>query len=117
MNLIQVPSQALTVNGQTAPVNVPANIKRGQFNANVTVVAGTTPTLDVFLEGLDDNGVWYTLYHPAQITAVSDVSQGVGDGMQTAVALPDTIRARWVIGGSAGPSFTTSISFVGQSEL
>jgi hypothetical protein len=116
MNLVQLASAALTVSGQTPPINVPSSIKRTELNVNVTAVSGTTPTLDVFYEGLDDNGVWFTLYHGAQITAVGDAAQGVGDGMQTPVMIPDVIRVRWVVGGTT-PSFTASISVTGQSEL
>lgn len=116
MNLVQLASAALTANGQTPPINVPSSIKRGELNVNVTALSGTTPTLDIYVEGLDDNRVWFLIYHPTQITTVSDVSEGLGDGMQTAVSLPDVIRVRWVLGGTT-PSFTASISLTGQSEL
>lgn len=114
-NLIVLASATQTVSGGAAPVNVPEALKRLEVDINVTAASGTTPTLDVFVEGLDANGVWFTLWHPTQITGAIATAQSIGPGGQTPLLVPDTIRVRWVIGGTT-PSFTFSISVIGQGE-
>lgn len=116
MNLFVQPPTALTASGTSGPINVPQSIKSLLVDVNVTAVAGTTPTLDVYIEGQDENNVWFVLWHPTQITAVTNppLDQAMGPGLQQAIVVPDTIRVRWVVGGTAGPSFTTSISVIGE---
>lgn len=116
MNLFQQPSTGLTIAGSSAPINVPASIRRLEFNINVSALAGTTPAITVFIEGLDNEGVWYPLYSPAAISTVSDTSQSIGPGMQTNTVIPDTVRVRWTIAGSAGQTVTCTMSLIGQPE-
>lgn len=116
MNLFQQASTGLTVAGSSAPISVPASVRRLEFNINVSALAGTTPSITVFVEGQDENGVWYPLYNPSAISTVSDTSQSIGPGMQTNTVIPDTIRVRWTIAGSAGQTVTCSMSLIGQAE-
>jgi hypothetical protein len=112
MNLFQQASTVISAAGSSAPINVPASIRRLEFNINATAEAGAG-ALTVFVEGLDDNGVWYPLYSPTAISTVTDVSQSIGPGLQTNTVIPDTVRVRWTI---TGTSVTCSMSLTGQPE-
>ena|SRR5258708_38680775 len=116
MNLFQQASTGLTIAGTSGPINVPASIRRLEFNLNITALAGTSPTITVFVEGQDNEGAWYSLYAPSVISSVSDTAQSIGPGMQTDTVIPDTIRVRWTIGGSAGQTVTCTMSLIGQPE-
>lgn len=116
MNLFQQPSTGLTASGSSAPIAVPATIRRLEFNLNISALAGTSPTITIFVEGLDNEGVWYPLYAPTVINTAVDTSQSIGPGMQTNTVIPDTVRVRWVIGGSAGQTVTCTMSLIGQPE-
>lgn len=93
-----------TVSNQGSSVGV-KNIT-GAAYLNVTVVNGTTPTLDVDIEEEDPStGIWYI---------IASFAQKVATGKER-VLLPafigSSIRAAWVIGGSSpGPDFTFSVS-------
>jgi lipid-binding SYLF domain-containing protein len=50
------------------------------------------------------------------ISTVVDTPQSIGPGMQSNTVIPDTIRVRWVIGGSAGQTVTCTMSLIGQPE-
>jgi hypothetical protein len=116
MNLFQQASTGLTAAGASQPISVPASIRRLEFNLNISALAGTSPTITVFVEGQDNEGVWYSLYAPTVISTVVDTPQSIGPGMQTDTVIPDTVRVRWVIGGSAGQAVTCTMSLVGQPE-
>lgn len=116
MDLFKQPSTGLTVAGASAPINVPASIRRLEFNLNITALAGTTPTITIFVEGMDNEGAWYSLYAPSAISTTGDTSQSIGPGMQSNTVIPDTVRVRWLIGGSAGQTVTCTMSLIGQPE-
>lgn len=116
MILFDQASTALTANGQSAPINVPASVRRLEFNINITALSGTSPTITIIIEGQDENNVWYPLYSSAALAATGDTPQSIGPGMQTNTIITDTIRVRWVIGGSLTPTVTCSMSLIGQSE-
>lgn len=116
MILFVQPSTGLTANGGSAPIQVPASVRRLEFNLNITALAGTAPTIQPIVEGQDEAGAWYPLYAPAALNATGDTSQSIGPGMQTNTVIPDTIRVRWVIGGSAGQTVTCTMSLIGQAE-
>lgn len=116
MNLFQQASAGLTASGSSAPISVPAVIRRLEFSLNVTALAGTSPTITIFVEGLDNEGQWYSLYAPTVISTVVETAQSIGPGLQTNTVIPDTIRVRWVIGGSAGQTVTCTMSLIGQPE-
>lgn len=74
------------------------NVRMG---LNVTASGGTTPTLDVTIEGrLGD--AWYEL---ASFTQAS----GVGKETINVSNAPDNLRAKWTIGGGGGETFTFNI--------
>lgn len=68
---------------------------------DVTAASGTTPTLDVTVEGSRDGSTWYTLGTFAQKTAVSTERKSF--------PCDRFVRTRRVIGGTT-PSFTYSIT-------
>ena len=77
-----------------------------EVNIPVTVVSGTTPTMDVVVQESDDSGTnWYDVYHFPRITVT---------GMYRSPKIPLTgNRVRYVqtIGGTT-PSFTRAINRV-----
>ncbi|KKM84040.1 hypothetical protein LCGC14_1303330, partial [marine sediment metagenome] len=89
------------------------------FSLDVTAYAGTLPTLDVTIEEKDPVSGTYTVL--AQFTfaqigesvtfvrKVADVQTSLQNGVYGA-----TLRAKWVIGGSAGQSFTFTLGVQGR---
>ncbi len=70
---------------------------------DVTVVTGTSPTLDIDIEGLINN-IWYVIGSFTQAAAV--VRETI-----ILTSLPKTARAACVIGG-ASPDFTFEVQLV-----
>jgi hypothetical protein len=77
---------------------------------NCTAVAGAG-TLDFYLERLGADGLWYTVWHPTQITGAGATSTSIGPGCTIGAVLTSQIRCRWVIGGT---SVTYSASIVAR---
>ncbi len=105
-------STAETASGNSGSLTV------GQFtelavDVNVSAVAGTTPTLNLYVDRQGSDGIWYTIYTATQVTAVATVSTTIGNGAVTANGFGNTVRLRWVIGGTT-PSFTFSASIIGK---
>ena len=98
-----VASAALTTTTTTSAFT-PAQGMSYQVNIPVTVVSGTTPTLDVSIEESDDTGTnWFKVYDFPRITAV---------GMyRSPVITLNGNRVRYVqtVGGTT-PSFTRAIN-------
>lgn len=98
-----IASSALTTSvtsGAITPICGPSY----QVNIPVTVVTGTSPTLDVRIEESDDNGVnWYTVYDFPRITTT---------GIYRSPSIPmigTRIRYVQTVGGTT-PSFTRAIN-------
>jgi len=105
-------SAAQTASGMSAALTV-AGYRELLVAANVTAVAGTTPTLTFALDSLGADGVWYTLWTSAAVTAVGQMVAHLGVGAATNVAFGATVRLRWTIGGTT-PSFTFSVSIIAK---
>lgn len=95
-------SQAITTtaNGATLPLD-----SGNTFGAvvNVSAVSGTNPTLDLMLQESLDGGVTFNdIYHLARITTTGTITVPT-------MLLTGTRRWRWVVGGTATPTFTLSI--------
>lgn len=79
-------------------------------------VAGTTPTLDVYLDVMDAAGDWFThvAHATPQLTAAgqAQVSTGLflpsGAGLAPLV-LPEYGRVSWAVGGTANPKFDGAV--------
>lgn len=65
-------------------------------------VAGTNPTLDLYLEALQPSGNWLQLSHMPQLVATTGTTPLSNTDLN--MMFPN-IRVRWVIGGTASPSF------------
>lgn len=100
--ITDVASAALTTTTTTATV-VPSSGCSYTVNVPVTVVSGTTPTLDIQIQESPDTGTnWFTVYTFPRITAT---------GSYTSPAVPLTgNRVRYVqtVGGTT-PSFTRAL--------
>jgi hypothetical protein len=115
--LYSLPSGAVTASFASAPIAVAVPISMLAVNINITAITGTTPTMNFFIEGLDDNGVWYTLWAPTQFTTTTgDTESEIGPGLPQNHVVPGVIRVRVALGGTS-PSYTMSISVVGRGGI
>ena len=113
-------SAAQTASANGADVTV-YNLKAAQLVLDATTVTGTTPTLDVIIQGKDTlSGKYYTLGTFPQLTAAGTKRMVIGLGVGSTVAdarssepLPRIIRYVSTITGT-DPSFTYSIGLTGQ---
>jgi len=120
-------SAARTATGNSAAFEI--NTTRLMLGVDVTAASGTSPQLDLWLQGSDDGGTtWYDLVcdqvlKTAGSAAVSGtVALNVRDVVDAKVSTAaesfmglysdlatDTVRVRWVISG-ATPSFTFRVA-------
>ena len=70
---------------------------------DVTVVSGTNPTLDAYVETSNDGSTWRTLGTFAQKVAASSERQCFA-------GCDRFVRVSWEIGGTSTPTFTFSIT-------
>lgn len=105
VTVLNMASTTETTNGQTANLTVDA-LGELLVGINITSVTGTTPVLNIYVDSLGVDGVWYNIWSGSQISS---------DGSQVAqlTNFGQTIRLRWVIGGTT-PSFTFSASIIGK---
>ena len=100
----RVASAAQTVTGNSAAIVV-SSVNIGLV-LSVTAFAGTTPTLDVTLEWSAD-GVTFLSAQPADAFAQLITVGGAAKAFACKQAF---YRIKWTITGSAGQSFTFSVS-------
>lgn len=113
-----VPTAAQTVSGQSGPQQ-PGFYRELLLFLRVTAVAGTTPTLNVFVDLSDDGGAtWFQTAQlgPANISAVPTQPYAATYLLTLAATGPngafgDTYRIRWVIAGTT-PSFTFQVTAI-----
>jgi hypothetical protein len=104
-NLTMHASQAETVSGQTADVNV-GNYQEGIFFLNVTAVSGTNSTLDIKIQTKDPvSGTYFVIASFTQVTAVTNQVITIPN------CLGSIINASYTLGGMS-PSFTFSLGGV-----
>lgn len=103
LNLLASAARTSSVNG---PAVDPEGSTVGYFTVSVTASSGTSPTLNVKIQGERADGVWFDIVSFTQAVGVSSETR--------AVPLPGRrIRAVATIGGTS-PSFTFSVS--GESK-
>lgn len=111
-----VASATRTASGNGADLEC-YNLTAAHFFLNVSAASGTTPTLDVKIQGKDPvSGGYFDLVAFLQKTVVSTgrvvIGLGAVDDANTDnvanAPLPHVIRASWTIGGTT-PSFTFSV--------
>lgn len=81
----------------------------GAAYLSVTDSGGTAPILNVFIEELDPiSGLYFVIATFTQATGTTN------ERKEIPLVAGNKIRARWVITGSAGQTFTFSISVNGK---
>lgn len=105
-------SSAQTTGGNSGNLAVDAYTEIA-VDINITAVSGTSPTLNLFVDRLGADGIWYPIWSSTQQTAVGQVSTSIGAGMLVAQGFGATVRLRWTIGGTT-PSWTFSASIQGK---
>lgn len=81
------------------------------IDITTTAQSGTNPTIQYFYERKGADGLYYPLWQSAVLTAASNtLSTSIGVGMAYNQSLGLTGRLRWVIGGSATPTYTHQIN-------
>jgi hypothetical protein len=110
--LYTLPSLARTASGNSENINTTSSFELA-FDANTTLVSGTSPTLQFAIDRLGSDGVWYNIWlSPVRNTTGFD-SKSIGTGLALPESSGSAIRIRWIIGGTS-PSFTFSISLIGK---
>jgi hypothetical protein len=121
---IPVNSAAYTASGVSAAQQPSALYDELLFLLKVTAVAGTSPTLNVFIDLSDDGGTtWYQAAQlgPSNIAAVPSQTQGAYPAGYTLTLSPgntngswgDTYRVRYQIAGTS-PSFTFQVTCIAK---
>lgn len=85
------------------------------IDLSTTAQSGTSPTIQYFWERKGADGIYYVLWQSAILTAAANtVSTSIGTGMAYNQSLGLIGRLRWVVGGSATPTYTHSINIYGK---
>lgn len=115
-----ITSRALTVVGTAVATDAAGNssIAVDSFtelavDVNVTAISGVGATYTLLIDRLGSDGIWYTIYTGANITAIGSQSVSLGVGASTNVSFGKTIRVRETVAGTT-PSITHSISIIGK---
>jgi hypothetical protein len=96
-------SGTVTANGNSSDIDV-STLRSIRIMAKVTSVSGTSPTLDIYVEGkYESTGDYVPLLSRTGITATGVYELGQLDNLCFRY-----IRVRWVVGGTS-PSFTFSV--------
>lgn len=108
---ILLASGARTVSGSTGDFTLSSGSKLAVY-LDVTVVAGTSPALDVKVEAKDPaSGKYFSIAAFAQKTAIGNEALFIGNGANFPVR---TYRISYVIAGTT-PSFTFSVGYSATS--
>lgn len=108
------PGTVLSASGNSPDLQV-GSYSELALDVTTTAQAGTNPTLQLFIDRKSTDGNYYTIWQSAVLTlAANVVSTSLGVGMSYNVSFGHICRLRWVLGGSAGPSYTGSVSIVGK---
>jgi hypothetical protein len=103
-NLGALYSGTVTASGNSADISVD-NYSSARFWIKVTAVSGTSPTLDVYIDGkYEQTGDYEPLASKTGITATGGYLIGQIDNFVFRY-----IRIRWVLGGTS-PSFTFTVT-------
>jgi len=96
-------SGTVTASGNSASIDV-STVGHVRIMAKVTSVSGTTPTLDIYIDGLyEATNDWIPLLSKTGINATGVYELGQLDNLTFRY-----IRIRWVVGGTS-PSFTFQV--------
>lgn len=101
-------SAAVTTTGNSGDIAA-TDANEVIVDINVTAVTGTTPQVIFRLERKGSDGIYYTIWTSAAVTAPGQVSQTFGPGCETPKPTGPTVRLAWDITGTT-PSITFSAS-------
>jgi hypothetical protein len=115
---IVIPLGVLTASGFGAVMPVPPADKGLSLILNVSAVSGTTPTMDLKVQRMDEvSGVWFDVTGAsfAQVTGVTTALLSIFPGAPAAAnsTVNSIIRSRYRIAytlGGTAPSFACSVS-------
>jgi len=107
-NVIILPSASRTASGNTGDIDVGRFIC-AEVCLDITAVSGTSPVLNVYLEGKDQLSGKYKV-----IWSVENISSTSTHWLTITTLAFRYIRARWTISGTS-PSFTFSIGMEAKS--
>ena len=111
-SLASVTTSGTTQNSGDMTVGPYAEIS---IDINTTAQAGTNPTIQYFYERKAADGIYYVLWQSSVLTAAANtLSTSIGAGMAYNQSLGVTGRLRWVVGGSATPTFTHTANIQGK---
>lgn len=93
---------------------ISGNVPGGQINVAsvVTSVAGTSPSLQVFLDVADVSGTWYQVLAVTAQTAAG-VQSAVGNPLSATPIATGLYRLRWTITGT-NPVFNVAVTAFGS---
>ena len=81
------------------------------IDINTTAQSGTNPTIQYFWERKGADGIYYVLWQSSVLTAATNtLSTSIGPGMAYNQMIGTVGRLRWVIGGTATPTFTHTLN-------
>jgi len=117
LDTVLVASAARTVTGDQAYSDsnpMESDASSGALTLDVTAFAGTSPTLNVVVEGKDPaSDKWFSIATFAQKVGIGVETLWVGVGSD-ARFLTKGLRVRWTIAG-AGATFTFSVGLAGRN--
>ena len=104
-------SSVIGATGQGAPIDDCRTRGGVAFYLDVSAQSGTTPTLDVTVEGRDPISQNWVV-----VATFTQVAAATGTFRQALASLPETeLRVAYVLGGTT-PSYTFSVSMVAQDD-
>jgi hypothetical protein len=85
-------------------------------DVNITAKTGTAPTIQFFVDRIGADSIAYNIWSSSVIsnTAPAQVSTSIGSGFAVNQSFGSSIQFRWIIGGSATPGFTFSVSILAK---
>lgn len=85
------------------------------IDITTTAQAGTNPTIQFFWERKGVDGIYYPIWQTNPLTAAANtISTSIGTGMAYNQSLGSTGRLRWLVGGSATPTWTFTPNVYGK---
>lgn len=97
-----------TGNANAAPILNARYYYEGLFFLHATAKEGTTPTLLVTVQTLDEvNNVWFDL------VSFTQLSDAIGNELKTvSEGIGSVLSVKWVLGGTGTPKYTFSVHAV-----
>jgi hypothetical protein len=107
-------AQTTVGNGNSGDLDV-SRLREIAIDLTTTAQAGTNPTLQFFWERKAADGNYYVLWQSSILTVASNtLSTSIGPGLAYNQSLGATGRLRWVVGGTATPTWTFTTNVQGK---